>query len=247
MSVPLGHAEGTGGAANLNEHILEATQRMEYRRVVSPEDFEDISQLRSRAFDAHDLYAHKLHGDAVDESDRLPGAQVFGVYYEEQLASTLRIAHVTAETPDCQAVRIFPEVMKPLLAQGQTFIDPSRFAVDEEMSREVPGLALMTLRIAFMATKHFKVNACLGLVAQDHIPFYRRVFRSTIIAGPKKVKEFLVEPVLFASPLREAEICQRYPLFHSTETERRLLFDTPASRLPALNVLPTAKIAILAA
>ncbi|QKV20344.1 N-acyl amino acid synthase FeeM domain-containing protein [Oricola thermophila] len=215
--------------------------RIEYRRIVSPEDFEDISQLRSLAFDAHAIYSRKLNGNATDDSDFWPGVQVFGMYYDRELVSTIRIAHVTPKNRDCQAVRLFPEVLDPLLDQGQTFIDPSRFAVNDEISRDVPGLALLTLRLAFMATKYFGVDACLGLVTEDHVPFYRRVFRSTVIAGPKKCEGFAVPLVLFASPLREEEICARYPLFRSTAKEREMLFDTPASGMPPLTILPTAK------
>jgi hypothetical protein len=247
MNIALEHTGKLQIENSLHDPIFEVMEHIEYRQVVTPEDFENISQLRSRAFDSHTIYSRKLNGDAVDDSDRWPGVRVFGMYYDGELVSTLRIAHVTPENQDCQAVRIFPEVLKPLLDQGQTFIDPSRFAVDEELSREVPGLALLTLRIAFMATAHFKVNACLGLVTVDHVPFYRRVFRSTVIAGPKQCKGFAVPLVLFASPLREGEICQRYPLFYSTEMERKMLFETPAMQMPPLTVLPTAKIAMLAA
>lgn len=241
MNAPVANLEKTHRETSLNERIFDVMEHIEYRRIVTPEDFENISQLRSKAFDAHTIYSHKFNGKAVDEKDRRPGVQVFGMYYDGELASTIRIVLVTPENPECQAVKMFPEVLKPLLEQGQTFIDPSRFAVDDALSREVPGLALLTLRIAFMATKHFKVNACLGLVTEEHIPFYRRVFRSTVIAGPKHCEGFAVPLALFASPLRESEICKRYPLFYSTERERKLMFDTPATRMPPLTVLPTAK------
>ena len=243
MNAPVKNISKLHGEGSFNDRIFDVMEHIEYRRIVTPEDFENISQLRSKAFDAHNLYSHKLNGNAVDATDRMPNAQVFGMYFDEQLASTIRIAHVTPQHPESQAVKIFPEVLKPLLAQGQSFVDPSRFAVDEDLSREVPGLALLTLRIAFMATKHYNVDACLGLVTEDHVPFYRRVFRSTVIAGPKSTEEFVVKPVLFASPLRESEICSRYPLFYSTERERKLLFDTPATSMPPLTVLPTAKYA----
>lgn len=232
---------------NFNDRMFEVMEHIEYRQIVTPEDFESISQLRSRAFDAHEIYSRKLNGHAIDESDHQPGVQVFGMYYDGDLVSTMRINLVTPENPNCQAVRIFPEVLKPLLAQGQTFIDPSRFAVDEAYSKEVPGLALLTLRIAFMATAYFGTDACLGLVTVDHVPFYRRVFRSTVIAGPKQCPGFAVPLVLFASPLRESEICSRYPLFYSTQRERAMLFGTPAAQMPPLNVLPTAKYAMKAA
>lgn len=243
----IAQTENSLGADGRHDPIFDVMEHIEYRKIITPEDFESISQLRSRAFDSHTIYSHKLNGNATDDSDHWQGVQVFGMYYDSELVSTMRVAHVTPQNRDCQAVRIFPEVLEPLLDQGQTFIDPSRFAVDEELSREVPGLALLTLRIAFMATKHFGVDACLGLVTEDHVPFYRRVFRSTVIAGPKKCEGFAVPLVLFASPLREQEICTRYPLFYSTAKEREMLFDMPVSGMPPLTILPTAKYAAEAA
>lgn len=235
-------------AGSLDERIFQIMDHIEYRQIMSPEDFESISELRSRAFDAHTVYDHKLNGNAVDESDRQPGVQVFGMYYENQLVSTIRLAKVSKEAPNSQSVRLFSDKLKPLVDQDMTFIDPSRFAVDEEVSRQLPGITLLTLRVAFMATVYHQADACLALVKEEHAAFYRRVFRSTALAGPRKFEGFAIPLVLFASPLaNRADICRRYPLFNSTAAERRMLFETQVGRMPPLTVLPTARYADRAA
>jgi hypothetical protein len=47
-----------------------------------------------------------------------------GIFFDEQLVSTIRVHHVTAAHRDGVAVAQFPDVMNPLLDAGKTFIDP---------------------------------------------------------------------------------------------------------------------------
>ena len=87
----------------------------------------------------------------------------------------------------------------------------------------------------------YEADACLAMVKEAHAPFYRRVFRSTLLAGPKKFDDFAVPLVLFASPRQyEQDVYRRYPMFASTVAERRMMFASDATSAP-LTVLPTAK------
>ncbi len=228
------------GDGSLNERIFEVMEHIEYRRIVTPEDFEAIGRLRAQAFNSRVVYSKKLGNSAVDEMDRAPNAHVFGMYYDGELVSTVRIHVASRENPNAFSVRMFPNVLQPLIDQGMTFVDPTRFAVDEEISHQVPGLPLLTLRIPLMATTFFNADFCLALIKQEHTAFYRRVFRSTALAGPTKFDAFAVPLVLFASPIRNTpDICRRYPLFYSTAAERKMMFDR--SITTPLTVLPTAK------
>ncbi|WP_421857169.1 N-acyl amino acid synthase FeeM domain-containing protein [Oricola sp.] len=231
-----------------NDRIFEVMDHIEYRRIVTQEDFESIGELRSRAFDAHTVYSRKLNGNAVDESDFGPSAQVYGMYYYGQLASTIRINLLSPAYPFSQSVRLFKSTLAPMVEQGMSFIDPSRFAVDEELSRDIPGIPLLTLRIPFMATTYYNADFCLSLVKAEHAAFYRRVFKATALAGPEEFPGFAIPLVLFASPREnEADICARYPLFGYTETERRLMFAKGDGDILPLNILPTARLAAKAA
>lgn len=241
MNAPVGHIGKIHGANSLNDRIFEVMENIEYRRIVTPEDFESIGRLRANAFDARVVYAKKLGNNAVDQMDRAENAFVFGMYYYGELVATVRLHVVSRENPDSYSVRMFPNIMKPLIDQGMSFVDPTRFAIDETVSHEVPGLPMLMLRVPFMATVFYGADACLALVKEAHAPFYRRVFRSTLLAGPQKFDDFAVPLVLFASPRQyEQDVCRRYPLFASTAAERRMMFGSDATSAP-LTVLPTAK------
>lgn len=244
----LGLNDTSTGDGGLNRRILDVMEHVEYRRITASEDFEAIGRLRSQAFDARYIYAKGMANSAVDETDRAPNAYVFGMYYYGELVSTVRIQVVSKEYPTSVSTSLFPSTLKPLIEQGMSFIDPTRLAVDERISHLVPGLPLIMLRTAVMATTYFEADFCLSLVKEGHAPFYRRVFRSTALAGPEQFDLFAFPAVLFASPRQnEADICRRYPLFSYTESERRLMFETPASGALPLVVVPTAKFAAQAA
>jgi len=241
VNAPVGNIGKTPGVKSLNDRIFEVMEHIEYRRIVTPEDFEAIGKLRATAFDARMIYPKKMANSAVDELDHAPNAYVFGMYYYGELVSTVRLHVLTRENPHSVSLRLFPETLQPLIDQGMTFIDPTRLAIDEAISHDVPGLPLLMLRIPFMATVHFDTNACLALVKEGHAPFYRKIFRSTLLAGPKQFDVFAFPAVLFASARQyEHDVYRRYPLFNSTAAERRMLFDTSAINAP-LTVLPTAK------
>ena len=70
MNAPVGHVSKVDGANSLNDRIFEVMENIEYRRIVTPEDFESIGRLRASAFDARVVYAKKLGNNAVDEMDR---------------------------------------------------------------------------------------------------------------------------------------------------------------------------------
>lgn len=248
MSTSAGHIGKLRGEGSLNERIFEVMDHIEYRRITTPEDFEAIGRLRANAFDARVVYSKKLGNAAVDAMDHAPNVYVYGMYYFGELVSTIRIHVVSRENPSSFSLKMFQNTLQPLVDQGMTFIDPTKFAVDEEISREVPGLPLLTLRVPLLATTYFNADYCLALIKQEHSAFYRRVFRSTALAGPEKFDAFAVPLVLFASPIRNTpDICRRYPLFYSTAAERRMMFGSPANAVQPLTILPTAKIAAEAA
>jgi hypothetical protein len=123
-------------------------------------------------------------------------------------------------------MKSFPDVLSPLLDQGQSFIDPSRFTADYEASLAYPALPFLTLRIAVMATEYFRTDACLALVRREHSAFYRRVFGSVELADARAYPGLAFPVVLFSSVagMTRSYIYERYPFFRSTEAEREQLF-----------------------
>jgi hypothetical protein len=228
----------------LVERVMRVMDHVEYRRVRTVEDLEAVVALRQRAYRAHNVYVRDDQ-PMTDAQDLDPRFFTFAVYLHEELLATLRVHIVTAANPECNSLHYFPDVLMPLVGQGLTFMDPTRFAIDPDLGTDVPGLPLITLRLGFLAAKHFETDYCLSMIKEQHQKFYRKVFRSTQLTPFLAFEAVHARYALFSSPkTMEDVICQAFPLFRSTPTERKLLFAEPAKGAPAvLSVQPSARLA----
>jgi hypothetical protein len=235
----------TAAQSALANRILNAMDAIEYRRVRTVEDLEPVMALRAASYRHYSVYADDSQ-PMTDACDLDPQCFTYAIHYRDTLVATLRIHIVTAQNPVSNSVRFFPAAMKPLLDQGLTFMDPTRFAIDLDAGREVPGLPFIALRLGFLAAKHFATDYCLSMIREEHEAFYRRVFRATQVTSYTQFPVFNPRYALFSSPKTlEQPICDTFPLFCSTATERRLLFDAPQRDAPAvISVRPTAKLAL---
>ncbi|MEM8541593.1 MAG: hypothetical protein AAGF25_11630 [Pseudomonadota bacterium] len=228
--------------------LLDVMDDIEYRRIVAPEDFEAVGILRQRAIDAFDIYERKFGESVIEDMDFDPMSAVFGVYFRGELAATIRIKRVTADSRDSGAIQVFDKFMHPLLDQGMEFIDPCRFAINRDISRLVTGLPIITSRLAIVATLHYMADYCLFACKLEHTGFYRRVFRATMLAGPYEPPGMRVRAVLLGNGTAgRDELFARYPIFKFKSTEARLLFGEQDLSSSSLCVKPTARIAQAAA
>lgn len=236
------------GTSAFEREVLDVMDNIDYRRIKTRSDMEEIGHLRQRAFDAFDIYDQKFGSCVIEDMDFDPLAHVFGVYYRGELASTVRIKKVTADNRVSSAITIFGDVMNPLLDQGMVFVDPCRLAIDREISRHVPGLPIITSRLAIIATLFHEADYCLFACKQLHSGFYRRIFNATMLAGPYQPEGFNVQAVLLGNGVAgRQDLFDRYPMFQFQDTEARLLFGNVESASNDLCVLPTARIALKAA
>ncbi len=236
-------AERTGAVVGteLNDRIFDVIDNLEYRRVISDADFQSVSDLRRKAFDAKNIYEQKFGGEALEDIDFRPDTDVFGLHVRDELVATIRINILRPGGPDTPAIELFGDTLRPLLEQGLSFVDPSRFAVSEEAGKRYPGLPLLTLRLGVLAVSWFNAFSCLQVIKLEHAAFYRRIFRSTQIAGPNYFEGIRIPVVLMSGPASNIpDICRRYPLFNSTETERRAIFARDSAIRPA-RIRPTAR------
>lgn len=236
---------GSTARAGFNARAMSIMDEIEYRRVTTSEDLEPVRALREKSYIRGRVFSNP-QSTYADETDLLPESYVFTVHYREELVSTLRIHILTAQQRFSNSNRFFPDVLGPLLDQGLTFMDPTRFAVDPDHDPALQGIPQITLRLGFLAAKHFRTDFCLSMLKDGHGGFYRRVFKSTQMTPYKKFPVFQAPYALFSSPkAMENVICTDYPMFRSLATERRLLFDEPTSGLPkVLSVRPTARAAL---
>ncbi|MEP9372454.1 hypothetical protein [Mesorhizobium sp. KR1-2] len=247
--MPIGRSAGEGGAdapevSSFAQKVLELLDRTEYRRCDRGEDVEDIYRLRYKAYRTNDIVPDMENQSISDELDETPNVYRFGIYIDQRLVSTMRIHHVTQETPFSPSVKAFGDVVLPLLAKGDTFICPSRFASDPEWTRVYPQLAYVTLRLAGMACYYFETPYGLSTVREDHAGFYKRVYYSEQISEPRGYPGVFSKVVLYRTNayLNRERYYARFPFFRSTPLEQRLLFARPeGGELAPLTVLPTAK------
>ncbi len=235
----------SSGPSQFSAGVMRFLDSIEYRRIESSEDLEDIARIRYKAFTMVGL-APANGSLLIDELDFKPNAHILGIYFNEKLVSTIRIHHVTALARDSVAVSHFPDVMDPLLNAGRTFIDPVRFAADPEIMREYPALPYLTLRIATMATDYFEADYCLSVIKPNHRAFYKRIFNSHPLVEPRFFPKYDSNIELHASNAHTElqKIYDRFPFFNSEAFERRMMFAPRKDLgLPALTVRPTARYA----
>lgn len=210
-----------------------------YRRIFNDEDFADLGELRRQVY--LNAYSFNEPDDqpVYDHFDYEDATQNFGIYYYDKMVSAIRINLVGADYPLTPSQRWFQEVWDPLIAQGMRFVDPNRFVVNGAFSDEHPILPFLTLRIAHMATAHYQTDYCAAFVSVSHEGFYRRIFKATRLAGPRKFDAYNKKFVMMGGPLHSLpDIEARFPIFEHTDTERRMLFEPAANGLYQLSVVP---------
>lgn len=224
-----------GKPIGLAENVSALLARSAYRRCENGDDLEDIYRLRYKAYRLNDVIPDSKDHVIWDELDDVPNSYRFGIYVDDLLVSTLRVHHVTLETPWSASTKAFGDIVCPMLEDGFTFVCMSRFAVDPEWSRTLPHLPYVTLRLAGMACMHFAVPYGLSTVREDHGGFYRRIYSSVKIGEGRPYPGFVKKVVLFRTDAhtRQEQFYARFPFFWSSQTEQRLLFGSRVMGEPA--------------
>jgi hypothetical protein len=206
--------------------LIDLLDRVEYARVSMDVTDNPVYRLRYEAYRREEFVPFNDSGTVVDDLDGTANAFCFGIYLDGELVSSIRIHHLTPTDRVSPSMKSFPDILGPLLDQGQTFIDPSRFTADYEASLANPALPFLTLRLAVMATEYFEATSCLALVRREHSAFYRRVFGATEISDARPYPGLAFPVVLFSSIAERTrpQIYSRYPFFRSTEEEQERLF-----------------------
>jgi len=218
------HVDSTG--SNFAHKLLKYLQEADYRVASTTEEREEIYKLRYDAYMREGaIYPNStgLYQDAYDEMDN---CWIFGVFLNDKLASSVRCHIISPENPKGPALDVFPDIIQPMLDEGKTLIDTTRFVTAENVSDTYPEIPFMTLRVPCMAFVHFDGDYCLATVRREHAAFYRRVFKAEILCEPRPYPGLKAPICLLkanASVFRD-EFVNRYPIFESSLTERRMIF-----------------------
>lgn len=226
--------------------LFSLLERVEYRRIISQEDFDAVGRLRAKSY-AHQNVLEKAPSDKlIDDIDYHPNASVIGVFIDGAMISTLRIHNVNAQNRAGISMTHFADVLNPMLDKGMTFIDPARFASDPALMWEYPAIPYITLRIAAMASLYFNVDMCLSCVNKEIASFYNRSFGSEEIAPARKLIGVTYPFALYGARIDSIteRISTRFPFFKSQPYERHMMFGKIEDlAYPPMNILPSAKYA----
>jgi hypothetical protein len=225
--------------APLNVRGAGLFDRIDYRRIETAEDRDQLYAMRYRAYLHGGLILPSESERVSDRYDDAPNAWTFGIYVDGELCSSLRVHVLTSEARMSYATELFGDVLNPRLDRGEIFVDPARFVADPEKHQRFPELPYLTVRLAYLACEYFNADSGLALVRTEHQAFYRRVFLQETIAEPRSFPNVLRKVALMACDYRAVRerVVARFPVMRSNTFERRMLFERPAVRkFPAATV-----------
>ena len=212
--------------------------RVDYRPIETPEEKDQLYQMRYRAYTHGGLIPPLESQRYSDGYDDAPNAWTFGIYVDGELCSSIRLHVLTSEQRKSCTTDLFGDVLHPRLDRGEVFIDPARFVANPEKAKRFPELPYVTVRLVFLACEYFNADTGLALVRPAHQAFYRRVFLNETIAEPRLFPNALAKVGLMASDFRAVreKVLTRFPIMRSSAFERRMLFEHSSERLPVIDM-----------
>jgi N-acyl-L-homoserine lactone synthetase len=228
---------------NFSNRVAELLDRIDYRLASSDEDREAIYRLRYEAYLREGAISPRLSEKFSDAYDDKDNAWIFGLYIDDELASSIRIHVTSAEHLDFPSRSVFSDLLEPELRAGKVIVDPTRFVTNKKLSQLYPGLPYVTLRLCWLAAEYFRAEHFLVAIRAEHQAFYRRTFHHRLICDarpyPLLAKPISLMTVDFLTVANRVH--QRYPFFRSTYFERRMLFE-PHLRIPSVSALRQAAV-----
>ncbi|MCB1461480.1 MAG: hypothetical protein KDJ90_03395 [Nitratireductor sp.] len=210
--------------------MTDLLQQIDYREAASAAEKDRIYQLRYEAYRREDAIEPSLSRRFSDSYDKLANCWNFGIHIDNELVAAIRFHVISKAHRMGPALDVFPDIVSPFIESGMTIVDPTRLVVSERASQDFPGLPYVTVRIACMASEYFNAQYCLATVRVEHMAFYKRIFGFETITEPRPYPT-LKKPICLMTgdmdTIRD-RVATRYPMFMSTFTERRLLFERQA-------------------
>lgn len=210
-------------AQRLNGYLQDADYRVASRQ----EDRDAIFRLRYDAYLRENAIEENAKRRFTDAYDQMENCWLFGIHLDDRLVSSIRFHVISPEAPMGPAYDVFPDIVRPMVRAGQTVVDPTRLVVDRAMTELYPELPYVTIRAAFMAAEYFEAEYMLATVRREHQAFYKRFFGFEQLCEPRPYPTLLKPISLLAAnmPRQRDTVVARYPIFLSSFTERRMLFE----------------------
>src|SRR5712672_2291645 len=115
-------------------------EQVDYRLAETPEEKEEIYNLRYRAYLREGAVKESPERRVTDQYDDLPNSWTFGVFFHGELYSSVRISVLTCEWRQSCSNEAFGEILNPRLDCGEVIIDPARFVADPDRVKRFPEL-----------------------------------------------------------------------------------------------------------
>ena len=148
---------------------LDLVDQVDYRVATTPAHKDEIYNLRYRAYLREGAIKASADERVVDQFEDAPNAWTFGVYFDGELYSSIRISVLTSEWRMSPSVELFGDVLHPRLDKGEIFIDSTRFVADPDKARNFPELPYVTVRLGSMAGVYFHADYGLAIVRPNHV------------------------------------------------------------------------------
>ncbi|PCI05962.1 MAG: hypothetical protein COB78_05155 [Hyphomicrobiales bacterium] len=184
-------------------------------------------RLRYEAYMRENTIDENEAGIFRDAYDDLENCWIFAIYIDGRLISSIRLHVISPKFPKGPSLDVFPDVIGPMIEEGKTLIDPTRFVAEAGAMERYPELPYLTMRAACMAYEYFDASYCLAAVRREHVAFYRRVFHSIPLCEPRAYPSLKKPICLLKLDVGEGRerLLNRYPIFESSFTERRMIFE----------------------
>ena len=224
---------GTDGS-NFATKLLGYLQQADYYIADNQKMRDEVFRLRYDCYLREGAIEPNLSKTFEDQYDRMDNCWIFAVYLENKLVSSIRCHVISRKWNRGPSLDVFPDIVGPMIHdEALTLVDPTRFVVDVDAAKMYPELPFMTLRAACMTYDYHMADYCLASVRKEHAAFYRRVFKAELLSEPRPYPTLKTPICLLRTNVSRFrnELLRRYPIFESSLTERRMLFEQPARQL----------------
>lgn len=214
--------------SGFNQKIADFIEKIEYRRLETPEELEGVFRLRYRAFRRENFIEANTEQRCTDPLDFTENSFILGLFLEGNLVSSIRLHVLDENHRECPSMMVYSDKIDPLLDSGNTIIDLSRFCTDFETSKKYRALPFATIRLASMAALYFKADHGLTMVRKEHAVFYKKIYQSSQIGQTRNLFPYAnFEVGLYCTDIEKIrnQVLNRYPFFKASAIEKELLFN----------------------
>jgi hypothetical protein len=160
----------------LVDTVTELLDCVELSRVGKVVSLEQIASFRYRCYRHGDMVEWRRDQKLIDDGEETPNSFVFAMQMKNILIGTFRIHYVESLQDFSQARDEYPDVIRPLLDKGETYLEPTRMAIEPAIRAEYPQMKLVFMATFAALAAILKPRHVFFVVRREHVAFYTRGF-----------------------------------------------------------------------